>query len=294
MANLIGGSLGRKIILLLLLIIIIGGVFWWWSRPELVIKRAINNLQSAEAQQFNAVITLTDAPATSQLLGEPTQLQFQADGIYDKSAAPASISADITITAQAESLTLLITGQVKLIGDKAFLLVTKAPAAFPILAATKGQWIELPRGRKISRNNLTADENLFTGVSRSERIKINDQKFRSYAARVAPPAVLTFIDGLTSDLGLDNAQLNTYRAIISDLEYLPVTLAITPWSNKVRYINTTLDLPDNNLLELTINFNDQNKLVNIDPPSDALTPGSLPERQLSPARENSPIPSPPL
>lgn len=243
------------------------GTYAYIQRPDRVISDAITKLSQAQTEHFHAAIVLGQTPAGSALLKEATDLTLTLDGSFDRHALPVgrqgdgrdSLASDITINAKSDSVSVELNGELRLIGDKAYLLVKKAPAAIPLLAKLKDTWAELPRGEASNQTNTGETGPLFQDVKRISRGK--------YTTLATQAGVVHFMDNVASVLGthLTDQQISGLEANLSQAKTLPVILWISPWSHELQQI----ELQPGNSARYTISFSERNQGVNHEVPGDA-------------------------
>lgn len=257
-----------------LAVIAIGGTYLYAQRPERAVSNAVRKLAQAQTEHFHAVIALDGNPAIQSLLAEATSLNITLDGSFDRhgedraaqkgeprpSDGRDSLVSDITINAKSDSVTLEIGGELRLIGDKAYLLVKKAPAAVPLLAALKDKWVELPRGS--APENKSAPENapLFHEVKSVGREDVNGQTTKKYAVTATEQGIILFMDNIAGVLGtqLSDQQIGNLRTSLEKTDALPVELWVTPWSQEMVQLQASIP---GNPATYTITFSDRNRPV---------------------------------
>lgn len=230
------------------------------QRPQRVVDSAVEKLAAAQTQHFNAEISLGKTPTADALLKEATDLTLTLDGSFDRRGQDRdSLVSDITINAKSDSVTLEIAGELRLIDDKAYLFVKKAPAAIPLLAKLKDQWAELPRGEASSPAAAPAEGTLVTNVKRVDRGK--------YEAVATEAGIVSFMNHVAQILGtqLTDQQVGQLRGNIASAESLPVALHISPVGHELEKIEVQLP---NGGVHYTISFSERNSPVNHEFPKD--------------------------
>ncbi len=256
-------------------ILVIGGTYAYAQRPERAVSNAAQKLAQAKTGHFHAVISLADNPAAKSILTEATSMNVTLDGSFDRHGEERdSVVSDIVLNAKGDSVTLEIGGELRLIGDKAYLLVKKAPAAIPLLAKLKDTWAELPRGANAESAVSAAGGPLFHGVKSAGREEIAGKPARKYEATATEQGIINFMDNIASLLGtqLTDQQISDLRANLEKADSLPVTLWITPWRQEL--VQLTADLPGN-AVRYTIMFSDRNQDV-----AHAIPEGSRPIKEV--------------
>lgn len=259
--------MARKLQLVLMvglgLLGVLGGV-WWWQQPARVVDRAVRQLAQVPRERFNASVRLTNVEAAKQLLGETSAVTVSLDGSFDREApGRPSLAAQMSLGAQTESVSLEIAGEVRFIGDQAYVVVNKAPASIPVLAQLKGQWVELPRGEASQPGTPVAHEPLLTQVRRVGR--------NHYQATGQAAAIVHFMNGLASLLGtqLTSQQVEQLRQNVAGVTTLPVEIKVTGWQHRLKELTATLDTPSGNDVHFTIAFRDPGQPVTIEAPTGA-------------------------
>lgn len=233
------------------------------QRPHRVVESAVEKLATAQTQRFNAQISLGKTPAADALLllKEATDVTVTLDGSFDRRGdARDSLVSDITMSAQSDSVTLEIAGELRFIDDQVYLFVKKAPAAIPLLAKLKDQWAQLPRGEVSQAAAASEDKPLFAEVKRVEAGK--------YQAVATEAEIVSFMNHLAQILGtqLTDQQVEQLRQNIASVASLPVQLQVTPWSHELERLE--VPLPGSGV-KYTISFSDRNKPVNHEIPEGA-------------------------
>ncbi len=262
---------------------------WWRQRPMRVVEEAAQKLVEAQTQRFSSVVKIENSQATKDILGEQATVELAVDGVYARQKdARDSVDAHVVLTTKTESVTLLVEGNIKFIGDKAYFEITKAPLAFPALVQLKGMWVEIPRGAGVADSKLKSDEKLFTEVKRGRTWEGQGKKARVYQVTATRAAVILTLDGIAKILGthLSDAQIGSIRDGIASTDTVPVEMAIAPWQRELYQIKTATKVPgNNNNVSVEINFSDRDKKVEIAVPEgarkleDLATPDSQPSRQ---------------
>lgn len=251
-------------------IVVVGGTYIYSQHPARAVSNAVKKLAEAQTEHFHAVIALDSNPAIQSLLAEATSLNITLDGTFDRHGQERdSVVTDLTINAKSDSVTLEIGGELRLIGDKAYLLVKKAPAAVPLLARLKDKWVELPRGSATDAavaNNSSGP--LFHDVKSAGREEINDQTTRKYSTTATEQGILLFMDNVASILGtkLSDQQITNLRDSLEKADALPVELWVTPWSQELLQLQASIP---GSAVKYTITFNDRNKKVDHTAPEGA-------------------------
>lgn len=250
-------------------VLVIGATYAYAQRPERAVSNAVVKLAQAKTGHFRASVALDQNQAAQSLLAEATAMTITLDGSLQREAGgPASLVSEVTINAKGESVTLEISGELRLIGDKAYLLVKKAPAAIPLLAKLKDRWVELPRGSGAAKAVSETSGPFFHDVKSAGREKIAEKKAVKYETTATEQGIISFMDSVANLLGtqLTDQQIGNLRANLEKVDSLPVTLWVTPWSQEL--VRLEAQLPGNSV-RYTITFSDRNKPVAHEIPPDA-------------------------
>lgn len=261
------GVFAGLVVALALLIMV--GMYAYARQPSRAVSNAVSKLASARTQHFHAVIALEKNPAIQSLVAEATSMTVTLDGSWKREPDSAtSLVSDITMNTKSEAITLEMGGQLRLIGDKAYLLVAKAPAAVLMLAKLKDQWAELPRGNAPQNPAPSASGPLFQDVKSGRREKIDGQTTIKYETHVTEQGMIRFMDNLASILGtrLTDQQIENLRANLKNVDSLPVTLWVTPWSQEL--VQLEVQVPES-AVRYTISFSGRNRAVSHEIPPDA-------------------------
>lgn len=266
----------RKLILLFFVvsILIIAGLTWFWLDSSRVVNKAIAKLAQADTQSFSGILTILNTEATKELLGEQASIEIAVAGFFERqSAGWDSLTADVKITTETESVTMRIEGKIIFIGDKAYVKVIKAPPAFPELVQLKDVWLALPRGGDKTLSQLNPDETLFTDVKRVGKKNIGGKRIASYQAQADQTAVLHILDGVAGLLGtrLSAEQIADFRDQVKNANSTSVEMAITPWAHDLYYFATTLSTPSNNKVSFSVILKDRNQPVDIVAPANSIS-----------------------
>lgn len=249
------------VVLAALVIFALLGVYAYTQRPARAVSNAVSKLGQAETSHFRAEIALDQAPAAQALLKEATGLVITLNGSFDRKGAERdSLASDITINAKSDSVSLDLTGEMRLIGDKAYLLVKTAPSAIPVLAALKDKWVELPRGGQVAAAATSPEGPLFQEVKRAGREAINGQAVVKYETLATEQGVLALMNNIAGMLGtaLTDDQIGQLRNNLSGVQSLPITLWITPLSHELLQLQAQLP---NGSVRYTLTFSDRNTSV---------------------------------
>ena len=254
-----------------LAVVVIGGTYAYTQRPERVVGNALQKLADTEEQHFVAEIALGSSPATEQLLGEPAQVVITLDGSFDRNEDERdSLATNVDIGAASDSVSFQIAGEMRFIGDSAYIYVQKVPPAVPQLAAIKNQWVSLPRGGQVAglSAEASAEEGpLLANVKKIGSEKINDVSAVKYEAVATDVAVVRLMDHIARLLGtsLTADQIDSLRANLQGASELPVTLWVTPASHRLVKLETRLN-PGQSQVRYTITFPEKDEPVSHTPP----------------------------
>lgn len=244
------------------LVIIAGvSVYVYTQRPSRVVSNAIGKLAQAETSRFTAEIALAQTPAAQALLSEATALNITLNGSFDRRGAERdSVASHIAVSAKSESVSLDLNGELRLVGDQAYLLVQTAPNAIPLLAALKDTWVELPRGGQVAAATTAPSGPLFQSIRKQGREEIHDRSTIKYEAVATEQGVLALMNNIAGMLGtaLTDDQLGQLRSNLAGLQNLPVTLWVTPFSHEL--VQLQAQLPDG-AVRYTLSFSDRNQPV---------------------------------
>lgn len=249
------------IVLATVILLALIGLYVYTQRPARAVSNAIQKLGQAETSHFRAEIALDQAPAAQALLKEATGLTIVLDGSFDRKGTERdSLASDITINAKSDSVSLDLNGEMRLIGDQAYLLVKTAPSAIPVLAALKDKWVELPRGGQVAAATTSSESPLFQAVQRLGREEVNGQSTVKYEAIATEPGVVALMNNIAGMLGtaLTDDQIGQLRNNLSGIQNLPITLWITPLSHEL--VQLQAQLP-NGAVRYTLTFSDRNQSV---------------------------------
>lgn len=248
------------------------------QRPTMVVERALDQLGKAETARYTALLTLENAQATQQVLGEQGAVEVTLDGVFARAAdTPDTLQADVAFLTKTESVTVNVAGEVRFIGDRVYALVESAPPMFAALAQLKGQWLELPRGTKGDTAAHEVPDELFTDVRRTGVKELNGEQVVTYHAEAKEEGIITMMDGIAELLGtrLTNDQIADLRSSVERVERVPVELAIRRWSRDLRELSTVLTMPGGNTVRFTLTIHETNQPVQVTPPENAASLESL-------------------
>ncbi|MDP3997850.1 MAG: hypothetical protein Q8P73_05120 [bacterium] len=290
----------RKTRFMLLLVVIaaaFAATYYFYFRPDVVARRAVSKLSDVKTAAFTSQLTLNNDTATQNLIGEPGTVEINLDGVFDRGQNPSSVNTNFDVNIKSESVSVQIAGQLELIGDQLYFIINKTPSIFPSLVAIKGQWLSIPRGNATTPPANSATGDLFTQVKPDGSEKISGTSTARYQTIATTDAVIQMMDGIANTLGtqLTDAQINSIRDSVTSAGNIPVELWITPWSNDLKQISATLNVPGGNTTQFTLTFKNTNQLVSINPPESATplnqlaSPSPAPDQ---PTPEPSPSPSP--
>lgn len=247
------------------------GLYTYTQRPSRVVSNAISKLGQAETQHFRAEIALDQTPAAQALLKEATNLTITLDGSFDRKGAERaaegeprqgrdSLVTHIAVNAKSDSVSLDINGELRLIGDKAYLLVKTAPAAVPVLAALKDKWVELPRGGQVAAAVAAPQHPLFQEVKRLGREQVDGRSAVKYETIATEQGVVSLMNNIAGMLGteLTDDQLGQLRGNLSGIQNLPITLWISPVQHELLKLEAALP---NSGVRYTLTFSDRNQSV---------------------------------
>lgn len=239
--------------------------FYIYQHPRAVAERAVRHLAATPKQQFTADLQLQNSPATQAALKEKGTVEVHLQGTYDRSVARPALASAVDVTIKTESVSLQVSGEARLREDKFYLLISKIPPLWPVLQNLKGQWVELPRGGHQESDANVNSGQLFLSVKRLG----NNQ----YQALATQAAVVRFMNTLAEIMGteLSNQQLTELQRGIGQFEQLPVTLTITPFSHRLKRLETTITPPNGNNVHFVLQLKPETKAATITVPDGAVT-----------------------
>ena len=254
----------RYLFLTLIVLLIIGAIAIQF-RPRAVVSRSLQNISNLKTAHVVINIGIANSAATQQLLGEEGAVNLIIDGQYDKQTSGSdNMAANINLSISTESVSVTINGDVRLIDDKIYLLVKKAPAALPILEQFKGRWISFDRTvQNIKQPNPTPFTDLFTTVDQQGIAKINKQTTIHYSLQATNQAVIQFMNSIANILGssLSHDQLQALQSDIATNTSLPVDIYVGLWRNNIRQITSQLQVSGGNDIKLTMLIDEPNQPV---------------------------------
>lgn len=242
-------------------IAVAGATYAYVQRPERAVSNALQKLGEADTQGFEAQIMLDNPQATQQILQNAGSLTLALNGSFDRRGEERdSIVSDININAQTEGVTVALNGQLRLIGDQAYLLVQQSPSAIPLLAALKDKWVELPRGEVKEASTPEEGSPLLARVEKAGREKVGDVSTVKYEAVATQTGIVRFMDNIAQLLGtrLSDQQITTIQNSLANTQELPVALWVTPGSHELVQLETRLGDSGTRYL---IKFHDRNEPV---------------------------------
>lgn len=258
----------RRQIGLAIALLVAGGLataLYIYQRPRAVAESAVHNLATRSNQKFKANLQLENSPATQAALKEKGAIEVHLAGSFNRTDTRPSVASTVEITVKTESVSLQLSGEARLIQDNVYLLINKTPPIWPAIQALKGQWVKMPRGGHADTGSTTPSGPIFHNVKRSG----NNQ----YQAEVTQAGVVRFMNALAEILGteLSDQQLNELRRGIGQLEQLPVTLTITPFTHRLERLETTIAPPNGNNVHLVLEFEPVTTVAAITEPEGATT-----------------------
>lgn len=257
----------HQIILAVVLICagVLAAFFYIYQRPRAVVERAVRELATTPRQNFTADLRLENSQATQAALKEKGTVAVHLQGNYDRSTPRPTLASDVEITIKTESVSLQLSGEARLLEDKFYLLISKTPPLWPVLQTLKGQWIELPRGGHQDNATSIADGQLLVSVKRMGK--------NQYQTQVTQAGVIRFMNALAEIMGteLSNQQLNELRRGIGQIEQLPVTLTITPFTHRLERLETTIAPPNGNNIHFGLQLEPTANTIVVTAPEGATT-----------------------
>ena len=266
----------KKLILLFILvgILTLAGFIWYWLDSNRVVNRAVEKLAQANTQSFTGNVTILNQETGQELLGEQASIDIAVSGLFERQAEGwDSLSADVKITTETESVSMRIEGKIIFIGDKAYVKIIKAPPAFPALVQLKDIWIALPRGGDKTLSQLNSNGALFTNTQRIGIKDIDGKKINTYQAEADQTVILHMMDGVAGLLGtrLSEEQIAGFRNQVKNADSAIIEMAIAPWTRDLHWFAATLATPDSNEIDLTLTLKNRNHPVDIVAPADAVS-----------------------
>lgn len=260
------------VVLISLVVLATGGGLAWANRPEAVVARALGHVRAATTADFVANIGLENNPSTQALLGESGSVGIDVAGSWERQDGPDSLATHVTLTTQTSSVQVKIQGELRLISDKLYLLITTTPQAFPALVQLKDQWIVMDRGASEENTPAAApDSSLFASVDRDGVEKIGDVSTVKYVAAANNEAVVSFMDSLAGILGtsLSEAQVSQIRGSVAEVKSLPIDIWVARGTSDLQQLKTALTVPGGNAVNFTLQFNSLNQPAEIKVPDGA-------------------------
>lgn len=259
------------IVIIGVLVLGAAALLFYFQRPAAVVNRSLRNVGTLASADFTTTLELANNQVTEQTLGERGTLEVMIDGVYQRHTdTPDTLSADVTLTTKTESVSVQIEGEVRLIEDQAYLHITRAPAALPIVPQLKGKWFSLPR-RSEATTVTDQDEPpvLVENVARVGREKVGDTSTVKYTAAATPEAVINFMDVIADILGtsLTDQQITEIRQGVTAGSSVPLEVWVEAGS-RLKQLSATLDLANGNVTRLTVRINERNNDVDVPKPSD--------------------------
>lgn len=253
---------------------VVGGALLYGQRPTRVAEAAITTLSEARTARFTATLELENAQATQQQLGELGTVEITLDGVFERrDNEPDAIAADVAFATKTESISVTVDGEVRFVGDKAYLNIEKTPPTFAALNQLKGQWLFFERGA--SPEAATAHEAAppFVSVTRRGMGDVQGEQVVVYDAVATDEAVITMMDGIAELLGtrLTQDQITDLRDSVTKVSQVPVELKVRRWSNELRQLSTVLEVPGGNTVRFTLTPKELNTPVEITAPDGAVS-----------------------
>jgi hypothetical protein len=260
---------------LLLVLLLVAGGWWYVRRPERVVNLALSRADAATSHAFTSTLALANNEQTKNLLGEEGKLELNLDGVYQQGPANATeLESKVFASIVTESVTVQLTGEVRLIGGQAYFLINKAPAALPFLQPFKGRWIQLPPRTTDTQPLLSSGSGdpILSEINFLGKEEVADQPTNHYQAQASRTAVIHFLNKLASLLGssLSSEQLAELNTTTQDISDLPLDLWITPYSLELRRLATALSAPSGNIIDLTLTLTKPNQPVSVTTPEGAV------------------------
>jgi len=263
----------RLYIIIAVPLIIIVALLYVWQRPSFVVNRAFEKLSHSRTESFNGHIAITNLQATQSLIGEGASLNINYDGVFERTSPRNSLKTHILLSTDTDSVTMRIEGDIIFIDNDAFIRISKAPPAIPVLSQLKDQWIKTNRGGGETASQLDENEPLFSNVKETGQADVNNRTVTTYEISTSTTAVLHFLDQVADILGtrLTADQVANFRNNVSSAQEITTTVGVSKWTHTLHSINTSITMPTGNTVTFTLNLNNRNKEVEISPPEQALS-----------------------
>lgn len=253
----------------------VGGLLVWLQRPTAVVERAFTELAETKTGAFAAQLALENNQATQQLLGEAGTLELAVDGVFARhDEQQDSLQADATMTAKTESVSVQLQAEFRFIGDQVYVLVKRAPAAYPALVQLKGVWLKLPRG---AEQQPAAEQDdaveLFTDVDRAGTEHLDGVGVVKYDTVATDDAVVRMMDAFAVLLGTDltEQQIQDVRAGVAQAGEVPVTVWVRRFSRQLEQLQTRFTVPGGNTVAFTLRLKERGQDVTVEEPAGAVT-----------------------
>ncbi|MEX1997639.1 MAG: hypothetical protein WEA04_03110 [Candidatus Andersenbacteria bacterium] len=287
--------LGWYIVSGIVVVVVTAGTMWYIQRPATIAERSITALARANTAHFKAMVELANDATTEALLGESGTVEFIADGVFARHDNERdALQADITLTTKTESVSVTVEGEVRFIGDKAFLYIKASPPIFALLNQLKGQWLELPRGEEGNIITMSTPERYFVEVKRQGIEQLQGKSVVKYEAVAADAAVISMMDAIAELLGtrLTQDQISNIRQSVDQVGQVPVELWIKRWSQNLRQLRAVLEVPGGNNIQFTLATEELNEKVDIVAPPNAVDINDAVRAVIQPSA--TPLPPPPV
>lgn len=274
------------------LVALIVAVITYFYRPAAVVERALTELGEARTANFTTRIQMANSASTQQLLGEEGAVDMNIAGQWERQDGPDALAIDTTLMTQTESVSVSIQGDIRLIKDKLYLQVKKAPAAVPLLVQLKDQWIAVDRGAEEEDSmGVPVGPDLFASVKREGSETIDGVATVHYTATAKNDAIVKFMDALAEMLGtsLSEQQVGQIRESMTHVESIPIDVWVERWGSELKQLHTTLIVPGGTTVEFTLGIKSLNEPVTIVAPEGAATFQEVVKRK-TPAPTPEPTP----
>jgi hypothetical protein len=279
--------------LLAVAVVAVGGALLYGQRPTRVAEAAITTLSEARTARFAATLQLENAQATQQQLGELGTVEITLDGVFERrDNEPDAIAADVAFATKTESISVTVDGEVRFVGDKAYVNIEKTPPTFAALNQLKGQWLFFERGAGPEAPTANETAASFVSVKRKGTSEVNGEPVVLYEAVATDEAVIAMMDGIAELLGtrLTQDQITDLRNSVTKVGQVPVELKVRRWSNELRQLSTVLEVPGGNTVRFTLTPKELNTPVEITEPDGAV---SLNEAVAALQQQAAPVPPAP-
>lgn len=258
------------------IVAVAGALATYTQRPVNIIGKALTNLSQAATADFLLQLTLENAEATQQVLGERGAIELTVDGKYAKATdTPSQLDGQVVLLTRSESLSVSVELDTRFLDDTVYVYIKKSPPTFSALNALKGQWIEFPRGGVGGEapKPAASPNQFFTSVKRVGVQELKGEPVVVYQAVAQEAAVVQMMDAMANILGtrLTSDQIANLRDSVAKAGDVPVEFKIKRWTSELKQLSTRLNVPGGNQVQFTLTINDTNIPIQIEAPPDAVS-----------------------